>query len=255
MNKITSVAFDLDGTVYCGSSAVAGAVETASALVESGFHVFYFTNNSGKTREQIVEKLIGLGLPAEPQDTYCSAYALTVYLLEKNLKTVYFIGTNDVRDSLSASGIGVLDSPQVSAVVVALDPSFAYSKIAVALESVRNGAKLIIANTDPSYPIENGKRMPGCGAMAGAIIGATSHPPDFVVGKPNTYMLELLCRDHKISSSKICIIGDSPTSDIAMAKRLHSQHILFDPHNEFPTHVGTRVQKIQDIISALKRIS
>ena len=117
----------------------------------------------------------------------------------------------------------------MSAVVVGLDPAFSYEKIAMALEAIDNGAKLIVANTDPSYPIENNRRLPGCGAMVGAIVGATGHKPDFHVGKPNVYMLELLCKEHGLSPAEICVVGDSIESDIKMADNFGCKSILFNP--------------------------
>ncbi len=248
MNNVSALAFDLDGTVYHGNSAIEGAREAINALINFNYQIFYFTNNSAKTRKQIVDKLNRLGLPVKPQNTYCASYAILAYLKEKNLPTIYLIGTDDLRDDLTAHNIKVENSSQVSAVIVGLDPYFNYSKISIALEAINNGAKLIVANSDPSYPIENNIKLPGCGAMVGAIVGATLHAPDFTVGKPNTYMLELLCKEHKLLPAEICIVGDSPESDIKMATNLKCESILFDPTNTFPAFSGNKVERHHEII-------
>ncbi len=257
MNNISALAFDLDGTLYYGDSAIEGARETIDALINLNYQIFYFTNNSAKMREQIVNKLNRLGFQAKPQNTYCASYAISAYLLEKKLTTIYLIGTDDLKDELSACKIKIKNSSRVSAVVVGLDPSFDYGKISKALEAINKGAKLIVANTDPSYPIENNRRLPGCGAMVGAIVGATFHAPDFTVGKPNTYMLELLCKEHKLSPAEICIVGDSPESDIKMADNLKCESILFDPKDTFPTFSGDKVKRHLEIILLInkKRLS
>lgn len=258
MSKVCALAFDLDGTVYHGNSAIEGAIDTIATLTNLNYQIFYFTNNSAKTRQQIVNKLNRLGFQAKLQNTYCTSYAISTYLLEKKLKTIYLIGTDDLKDELLACNIEIKNSSQVSAVVVGLDPSFDYSKISIALEAINNGAKLIVANSDPSYPIENNRRLPGCGAMVGAIVGATSHSPDFSVGKPNTYMLELLCKEHKLSPAEICIVGDSPESDIKMASNLKCQSILFNPRNTFPRFSGDKVKRLREIILLInkkKRVS
>lgn len=251
INKIKGIAFDLDGTLYCGSKAIEGAVDTVAHLTNLNYQIFYFTNSSSKRQQQFVNKLNGLGFPAKPQNTYCSSYAITSYLLEKKLTTIYLIGTGDLKDELSAHKIEIKNSSQVSAVVVGLDPSFDYGKISIALEAINKGARLIVANTDPSYPIENNRRLPGCGAMVGAIVGATRHAPDFVVGKPNTYMFELLCKEHNLSSPEICIVGDSLESDIKMAVNLQCQSILFDPEDAFPEFSGNKLKSLREIISLI----
>jgi len=253
MNNVSALAFDLDGTVYHGNSAIEGAKAAIDALIDLNYQIFYFTNNSAKTREQIVNKLDRLGFQAKPQNTYCASYAILAYLLEKNLKTIYLIGTDDLRDDLTAHNIKVENSSQVSAVVVGLDQFFDYSKISIALEAINNGAKLIVANVDPSYPIENNRRLPGCGAMVGAIVGATFHAPDFTVGKPNTYMLELLCKEQKLSPAEICVVGDSPESDIKMATNLKCESILFDPMNTFPAFSGNKIKRHHEIILLINK--
>ena len=253
MNNISALAFDLDGTIYHGNSAIEGAREVIAALADLTYQIFYFTNNSAKTREQIVDKLNRLGFPAKPQNTYCASYAIRAYLLEKKFRSIYLIGSDDLKNDLAAYNIKVEDSSRVPAVVVGLDPSFDYSKISIALEAVNNGAKLIVANLDPSYPVENNRRLPGCGAMVGAIVGATIHAPDFTIGKPNTYMLELLCKEHGLSPKEICIVGDSPDSDIKMAANFKCQSILFDPEDAFPKLSGEKVKSHHEIILLINK--
>lgn len=250
---IKGVVFDLDGTLYYGDKAVDGAIDTVYALLNAGLKVFYLTNNSGKARQQIVEKLNGLGFPAKLQNTYCCSYATSVYLAEEQITPVYLIGTDGLKSELESRNIRVEDSSDVRAVVVGLDPFFDYGKITRAMEAISNGAKLIIANADPSYPIGGNRRLPGCGAMVGAIVGATGHNPDFIVGKPNTYMLELLCKEHNLTPAEICVLGDVTESDMEMARRFGCQGVLFDPLNAFPEFSGSRVKELPEIITLLSK--
>lgn len=250
---IRGVVFDLDGTLYCGDTAGDGAVDTVYALLNAGLKVFYLTNNSGQMRGKIVSKLQGLGFPAGTEETYCTSCATAKYLAEEGLSPVYMVGTNAMKNELLVRGVRTEESSKVLAVVVGLDLFFSYDKIAIALEAISNGAKLIVANTDPSYPVEGSRRLPGCGAMVGAIVGATGHAPDFLVGKPNTYMLELLCKEHALSPAEICVVGDGPESDIEMARKFGCQGVLFDPLNAFPEFSGSRVKKLPEIITLLKK--
>ena len=221
--------------------------------MEQGYQVFYLTNNSGKTQQQIIDKLNGFGFRANLQNTYCGSYAISCYLLQEKIMSVYLVGTDALMSDLESHDIKVDNSADVSAVVVGLDPFLSYNKIATALEAINNGAKLIIANMDPSYPVENDRRLPGCGAMVGAIVGATGHAPDFHVGKPNTYMFELLCNKHGLSPQEICVIGDDPESDIKMAVTLQCQSILFDPKDTFQGFPGNKVRYLQEITSLINK--
>jgi HAD superfamily hydrolase (TIGR01450 family) len=252
MNNISALAFDLDGTIYCGNSAIEGAVGTINTLASLNYKIFYFTNNSAKTREQIVHKLKGMGLSANPLNTYCVTYAIAIYLKEKRITEVYLIGSRDLENELLLSNIKIRNNGDIGAVVIGLDQSFDYNKISLAQDAINNGAKLIIANNDSSYPIEHDRRLPGCGSIVAAVVGATLHFPDFIVGKPNTYMLELLCKDHKLLPEQICVIGDSLGSDIKMAENFKCQSILFDPLNAYSGFSGTRVDKLKEIISIIQ---
>jgi len=254
MNNISALAFDLDGTIYNGNSPVKGALDTVARLRSLNYKIFYFTNNSAKTCRQIVDKLNRLGFPAKQQNTYCASSAILTYLLEKKIKSIYLIASKELQDELAASKIKIKDSSRVSAVVVGLDPFFNYNKLAVALEAINKGAKLIVANMDPSYPIENNRRMPGSGAIVGAIAAAAMHQPDFIVGKPSAYMLKLLCKDHGLLPAEVCIVGDSPESDIAMANKLRCRSILFDPDDRFPGFLGNKVRNYCEIIPLISTI-
>ncbi|AKM77838.1 MAG: HAD-superfamily hydrolase, subfamily IIA [Candidatus Wolfebacteria bacterium GW2011_GWE1_48_7] len=250
---IDSIVFDLDGTLYLGEKVVEGAIETIAALEAEGYRIFYLTNNSGKMRKQIVDKLNNLGFPAHSGNTYCIARGISHYLVEEEIGPIYLIGTNDLRRELMSNEIVIKEDPGVSAVVVGIDPAFSYQKIAMALDAIDGGAKLIVANGDSSYPIENNRRLPGCGALVAAIVNATGHAPDVHVGKPNTYMLELLCREHGLSPERICVVGDMPESDIRMANNFNCQSILFDPGGNFSDFSNMKARALNEIISLLKK--
>lgn len=250
---IKAIVFDLDGTLYFGESVIDGALDTIAILAEQSYRIFYLTNNSSKRRQQIVSKLNKMGFAATPQNTYCGSYAISSYLAEKKIAPVYLIGTDGLANELISYGIKIENSPIVSAVVVGLDPLFSYKKIAMALAAISKGAKLIVANNDSSYPVENNRRLPGCGAIVAAIVAATGHTPDFYVGKPNTYLLELLCIENGLLPEEICVVGDVFESDIKMAVNFGCQSILFDPEDVFPTFSDKKVKKLCEIISLIRK--
>lgn len=249
---IKAIVFDLDGTIYFGENVTDGALDIIATLGKN-HQIFYLTNNSGKRRQEIVDKLNKMGFMATAQNTYCGAHAISTYLAENKITPVYLIGTGGLASDIASCGIRIENSPDVSAVVVGIDQFFSYEKIAIALDAINRGAKLIVANTDSSYPVENNRKMPACGAIVGAIVGATGHVPDFHVGKPNTYMLELICKEHGFSATDICVVGDSVESDIAMAIKFNCQNILFDPEGTFSDFQGRKAEKFHEIISLIRK--
>lgn len=250
---IKSVVFDLDGVLWTGEKRMDGALDTVDNLRELGYQVLFLTNNSSKGRQEVIQKLNRLGFEADEKAVYCSSYAAASFLVEKEIKSAYVIGSDSLCNELVSRGIKVKHSSDVSAVVVGLDLNFSYEKIATALRAiVMVGAQLIVANTDRWYYPEIGRILPGCGAMAGAIIGATGYKADFIVGKPNTYMLELLCREHGLTSEEICVVGDMPEVDIQMAVNFRCLGILFNPEDLYRTFPGVKVKKLSEIIPLLE---
>ena len=63
--RVKTVILDLDGVIYRGQTAITGAEETTEWLHRTGRQVYYFTNNSTKTRDSYVELLAGYGISAD----------------------------------------------------------------------------------------------------------------------------------------------------------------------------------------------
>jgi phosphoglycolate/pyridoxal phosphate phosphatase family enzyme len=226
-NKIKAVVFDLDGTIYFGNTLATGSRELIDYLKNINIGVFYFTNNSIKSREDIFLKLKNLGLKLSLDEVYNSSYAAAVYIKENAIKQVYCVGSKGLVHELESNGIVVLSNGEdVDAVVVGLDTGFNYDNIAKALNCLQKGCKLIACNRDRNYPIENNRLLPGCGPLVAAIEYAACRQADYVIGKPNTYILKLLTREHGLKNDEIMIVGDNYESDIMMAKSYGSPSVL-----------------------------
>src|SRR5690625_6792324 len=61
-----SLLLDLDGVVYLGPRAIPHAVETISAIQNSGTPVAYVTNNSSRSPQTVADHLEGYGLEVAP---------------------------------------------------------------------------------------------------------------------------------------------------------------------------------------------
>jgi len=243
---IKAIAFDLDGTIYVGDKLVDGVIEVLNYLKKKDIQVFYFTNNSSKTRKNIHQKLQKTNLHTDLETVYNSAYAAGIYLKEYNFTKVYCCGSAELQEEIISSGIEcVNDEDLPEAVVVGLDHGFNYEKMAAALNLLKNkDCRLIVCNKDRNYPVENSILMPGCGAIVSAIEFAAKRQADVIIGKPETFMLDLLCKDWNFLNEDILIVGDTFDSDIAMADTYRSPSLLLDYDNEF----ANRERTIKSII-------
>jgi HAD superfamily hydrolase (TIGR01450 family) len=170
--------------------------------------------------------LIKLHVRTEVSKVYTSSYATGLYLKESNLKKVFLIGTESFAQELASLNIEVVDEYSCEAVVVGLDTNFTYNTIAQGLTAICNGAKIIASNADANFPIENGVYKPATNAILASLLGASNRQVDYIVGKPNTYLLETICKEWNLHKDNICVIGDMLESDIAMANRYGCKSIL-----------------------------
>ena len=249
--KIKLFAFDLDGTLYIGEKAITGASELINTLREK-YQVVFFTNNSSKTTIEVHEKLCKLGIKCGLNEIYTSSYAAAQYLQENNLNNVYVIGSKSFCQELTEKGIKLTDNDLADHVVVGLDTNFHYNKIAIALTILQKGGRFIACNEDASFPVGKKNRMPACGAMTGALEVSSGRRPDFIVGKPNTYILSKIATDFACDHDNIIVVGDSYESDIQMAKNANIRSILVSNKNIYDKNVLV-VKNIVELLTNIKR--
>jgi 4-nitrophenyl phosphatase len=249
---IKVIAFDLDGTIYNGSQLINGARETVDFFRNLKKEVCFFTNNSSQPRTNIFNKLSKFSISLLETDVYCCSYAAKVYLKEENFEILFVIGSDSLINELSNSGmkiINVVKDIKVDALLIGMDLNFNYAKLAQAYEVLQNNenCKIIVCNMDSSFPAENGIRKPGCGAIVSSILTASGRDFDFMIGKPNPYILNLIAKDKCVQNHEVLIIGDSYESDIMMAINTKANSILIDDFGSNNTSNTLKVNSIAEV--------
>lgn len=208
---------DLDGVIYRGDEAIAGASETIAALRTKGVRMLFCTNNSRTTVAGYVDKLARMEVEALPTEIITSA-VVTAEVLERrgfSGKTAIVVGGDGIREALTGVCISVKDDPAVTAsdlVVVGWDPGFTYDAMRRASMAVRKGARLVATNDDASFPAPDGL-WPGAGAILASIETASGHRAE-VFGKPHPPMMDAVAA-RLDGAGSIAVIGDRSDTDLA----------------------------------------
>ena len=229
MSVLTFV-FDLDGVIYRGRECVPGAAETVTILKACGHQVYYFTNNSTKTRRSFVEKLSAMGIPADEDHIMTSSYATALYLLEEDAsgRNVYMIGEEGLRYELETIGMNIIsDAFQEKAdyVVAGLDREFTYGKLMHAQQAIFRGAEFIATNKDSTFPAEGGLITPGGGSLIAAIEVAAGVQA-LTIAKPELPAMLELMRVAGASPETTVVVGDRLETDILVGRRAGTQCVL-----------------------------
>lgn len=261
--KLPIIALDLDGVIYNGSQPCLYAAETVACLRNAGYQIFFITNNSGQTRAQIANKLDGLFIPTSPKNILTSGTATGLFLKHHFKQKVHckaiVIGTNGLMDEIADVYplVEFVSSGPCDVLVVGFTKEINYQTIKLGLDALLSGAFFLACNTDSHFPGENGQRLPGCGAIVGAIAGTVGREPDAIAGKPESIMLKWICAQVGCTMKEILVVGDTLESDILMAKQAGSKSIFISSHqgtiNHHSKHKPTAVIKnIGDLPDWLK---
>ncbi|MEN1989177.1 HAD-IIA family hydrolase [Paenibacillus hubeiensis] len=229
MDTIQAVLFDLDGTVYVGDKLINGAKQAIDCVRTQEKQVAFLTNNSTKTKEQIQQKLNGLGIEAGLSSIYTSASVTVNYLVQHQIECVYCLGTDAFKSELATRGIATASDASVHCIVIGMTYDITEEDFAVVREIAQKPDSLIIAcNLDLSYPDGSGSIATGCGRVVQQVEEAIQRKVDLVLGKPSKFMLEEFVRESGISYEHIMVVGDSYTSDIELAIQHGCVPVLID---------------------------
>jgi HAD superfamily hydrolase (TIGR01450 family) len=207
---------DLDGVVWRGDQPLAGAAAAVGELRARGHRLLFLTNNSSATLADYTAKLAAHGITASAEDVVTSAQAAAT-LVEPG-ERVLVCGGPGVEEALRSRGVTTVREGPAEAVVVGWHRDFDFERLTAAFLAVTGGARLIGTNDDPTYPTPEGL-VPGGGAILAAVATSTGVAPT-VAGKPHEPMAGLVRARLDGDASDALMVGDRPSTDGLMARRL-----------------------------------
>ena len=161
---------------------IGGAVEALRRLADAN-PLRLLTNNSTRTREDHAERLARVGFDVPADWILPTSYLAARWLRQHVGKiSVWVLGEAGLRSELIEAGHSLAEQPeQADAVVVGMDRTVDYDRLASAYRALEAGARFIATNEDGTYPVPGGF-LPGAGAMVGALRGM-GFAPEVVIGK------------------------------------------------------------------------
>ena len=203
---------DLDGVVWRGDQALAGAADAVARLRAAGERVLFVTNNSYAAAATTEAKLARMGIPAAG-DVVTSAMAGAA-LVEPG-ERVLVCGGPGIAEAVTGRGAepvlnrGTDDGVgEVDVVMVGYHRDFDYERLRVATFALQRGARLVATNDDATYPTDEGI-LPGGGSLVAAVAYASGKAPE-VAGKPHEPMAALV---RAMVGADGTVVGDRPDTD------------------------------------------
>jgi len=203
---------DMDGVIYRGKQLIPGADLFISSLIDRGIPFAFLTNNSQRTRRDVVRKLARMGILVEESHIFTCAMATARFLAaQKPGGTALVIGEGGLLAALHKNGYAIVDDDP-DYVVVGEGRTFNMEIVEAAVRMILRGSKLVATNIDPNCPTAGGLR-PGCGAIVAMLETATGRSA-FSVGKPSPVMMRAARKELGLATGETIMIGDTMETDI-----------------------------------------
>ncbi|MEZ4859863.1 MAG: HAD-IIA family hydrolase [Caldilineaceae bacterium] len=218
---VRAVLFDMDGVIYVGNQPLPGVQEMLDYLDGSGRRWLCITNNASNTSQMFADKLAKMNIKADPAHILGSAEATAAWLAEQAPQRgkVIMLGMEGLRSALLNEGFTLVTDPfDAEFAVAGINFHLTYEVVANVALAIRNGARFVGTNIDPTYPSERGQ-VPGTGSILAMLEAATSVKPE-IVGKPYPGMYELAMHRLGAEISETLMVGDRYETDIVGAARM-----------------------------------
>jgi 4-nitrophenyl phosphatase len=221
LRQVRAVLFDMDGVIYVGNQPLPGVQELLDYLDATGRRWLCITNNASNTSQMFADKLAKMGIKANPAHILGSAEATAAWLGEQAPQKgkVIMLGMEGLRTALLNEGFTLVDDPfDAEFAVAGINFNLVYEDVARVALAVRNGARFVGTNIDPTYPSERGQ-IPGTGSIIAMLEAATSVKPE-IVGKPYPGMYQLAMHRVHSQPTETMMVGDRYETDITGATTL-----------------------------------
>jgi Predicted sugar phosphatases of the HAD superfamily len=232
-----SYIIEVEGTIWSGNNKLEEAFKTLDYLKKNGKQIYFLSNQTNTTREDIHEKLKNFGFEASIDNIYNCALLSSKYIKKHHpqVKRLYVIGEKGIIEEVRNEGFIVVSSQdqnnlkvsteeefqnmpteEVDAVLSSFDMTYNYYKLAYASICLDKGALFFAAN-DESYVKVGSRNLPGTGAVTSSLEKVTNKEAT-VIGPPNGYGIKLITSSHAIDEKKCLLITDDIKAGVLFGK-------------------------------------
>jgi len=247
---------DMDGVIYRGNKLIPGSDYFVQSLLEKEIPFLFLTNNSQRSRCDVVLKLANLGINVEIEHIFtCSISTARFLASQKPSGSAYVIGDAGLLTALHDHGYAINDT-NPDYVVVGEGRLINFEVLEKALQLIMEGSKLIATNLDPNCPIDGGIR-PGCGSIV-AFLETASNRKALSLGKPSPIMMRMARKEIDLRTEEVTMIGDTMDTDILGGLQMGYRTVLVysgstQPHelDQYPYAPSLAIPSLKDLITEL----
>ena len=249
-NKRHGYLIDMDGVIYRGDKLIPGSDYFIQSLLEKEIPFLFLTNNSQRSRCDVVLKLANLGINVETKHIFTCAISTARFLAQQTpAGSAYVVGDAGLLNALHINGYAINET-NPDYVVVGEGRLINFEVLEKALKLIMDGAKLIATNLDPNCPIDGGIR-PGCGSTI-SFLETASGRKALNLGKPSPIMMRMARNELDLRTEEVTMIGDTMDTDILGGLQMGYRTVLVYSGSTQPQDLGRYPYAPSLAIPALK---
>lgn len=215
------VALDLDGTIYSGKKLISGSKQAITLLLKNNYELYFTTNNSSQTVEEISNKLeLLLDIKINRSNVITPLIMLKSYLF-KNNQNIFVYGSDSLKKYVLNLNYKLFKLQDSKNIIIGRKDEIDESLVKNMIIEIKKGAQPIALNKDLTFPSEDNE-LPGNGAVVkiledelGTNIQCLGKPDDIY----SNYFLE-----NQIGIDYV--IGDRVDTDILFGRKINAITIL-----------------------------
>lgn len=234
------VALDLDGTIYSGKKLISGSKQAITLLLKNNYELYFTSNNSSQTVEEISNKLeLLLDIKINRSNVITPLIMLKSYLF-KNNQNIFVYGSDSLKKYVLNLNYKLFKLQDSKNIIIGRKDEIDESLVKNMIIEIKKGAQPIALNKDLTFPSEDNE-LPGNGAVVkiledelGTNIQCLGKPDDIY----SNYFLE-----NQIGIDYV--IGDRVDTDILFGRKINAITILVKSgiNNFMPETLADMVEK------------
>jgi len=250
--KFQGVIFDIDDVLVFQGRIYPGAAELLDFLRKKGIAIRILSNSTLQSRKSCAEKLNSMGFNICESEIITASFATAKYLRTLNPRSCGVM--------LKGEGLGefndfnhVTEHPEYI-VMGDFREGFNFQNMNKVLKLLQNGSKFIVMITEIVDNSMGGVELT-VGAYGKMLEEAATIEATYI-GKPHKYVFEMTLKTMDIETSKVLMVGDKSTTDIAGAKKagLRSVLVKTGEFNESDLGCDIRPDYIFDSVTDIRKL-
>lgn len=251
---VNGVLFDLDGVLYVGSSAIAGAVDAVSRIRASGIKCRFVTNTSTLSLASLQSKINALGFSVSLEEIISAPQAARLYLQHQHDPVCRLLLADDAKQDFREFRLS--DSMADHVVIGDIGDAWSYPLLNEVFNCLIKGAKLIAIHKNRFWQTEHGLQL-DIGAFVEGLEYASGVKAT-VIGKPSADFFRIALEDMGLQPAEAIIIGDDIDADVGGGQACGLRGVLVRTGKfrqayaeASPVRPGLVIDSIRDLPAAL----